>query len=518
MMGRFIRKITIIGLVASMLITGLLSGLLSGLSSGLFTGESAQAASKKLVVGSKNFSESYLLAEIVSRLLEEGGYEVERKFGLGGTLVCYEALINNEIDLYIEYTGTIEQVILKGQGLDPEIASLNERLDPRLTVMGSLGFNNTYAIAVKQSLAQKLKLRSVSDLPDHPDLNVAVSLEFLNRQDGWPGLSATYGLKHQPTGIEHGLAYQAIADGKIDITDAYSTDGDLLRYKLAVLADDKHYFPAYYAVPFLRKGLPADVPGLIAPLVGAITDDTMRALNAEVVIDGSSFARVAETFLSSKGLVEEREVSSDLWQSILRNTITHLKLTAIALGLGCLIGLPIGILVFRRRNLARVTVYVAGLLQTVPSIALLALMIPLFGIGELPAIIALLLYSILPILRNTITALVTIDPLLKRVAEAIGLTNAQQLRYVLVPLALPTILAGVKTAAVISIGTATLAAFIGAGGLGEPIVTGLALNDSNLILQGAIPAACLAIVAELLFELLERIVVKPHLLVGELPV
>ena len=154
--------------------------------------------------------------------------------------------------------------------------------------------------------------------------------------------------------------------------------------------------------------------------------------------------------------------------------------------------------------------YCAGLLQTIPSMALLALMIPLFGIGEVPAITALFLYSILPILRNTITALVTIDPLLKRVAEAIGLTSLQQLRYVFLPMALPMILAGVKTAAIISIGTATLAAFIGAGGLGEPIVTGLALNDVNLILQGAIPAAGLAVCVELFFELLEKFLVKPH--------
>ena len=135
----------------------------------------------------------------------------------------------------------------------------------------------------------------------------------------------------------------------------------------------------------------------------------------------------------------------------------------------------------------------------------------------LPAIVALFLYSLLPILRNTVTALVTIDPVLKRVAEAIGLTRREQLRHVLLPMALPNILAGIRTAAVISIGTATLAAFIGAGGLGEPIVTGLALNDTGLILQGALPAAGLAILVELFFELLERLLVKPHMLTGRLP-
>ena len=153
----------------------------------------------------------------------------------------------------------------------------------------------------------------------------------------------------------------------------------------------------------------------------------------------------------------------------------------------------------------------AGLLQTIPSIALLALMIPLAGVGQVPAIIALFLYSLLPIARNTITALITIDPLLRRVTQALGLSELEQLRHVYVPLALPHMLAGVRIAAVVSIGTATLAAFIGAGGLGEPIVTGLALNDTGLILQGAIPAALLALSAELMFEGLERWLVPRHL-------
>ena len=126
-------------------------------------------------------------------------------------------------------------------------------------------------------------------------------------------------------------------------------------------------------------------------------------------------------------------------------------------------------------------------------------------------------FSIFPFMRYTVSSLVWIYPLLNRVAVAIGLTSVQELRYILLPMALPTILAGVKTAAIISIGTATLAAFIGAGGLGEPIVTGLALNDTDLILQGAIPAAGLAIFVELLFELLEKLLVKPHMLRNELP-
>lgn len=478
----------------------------------------SNALAKPVVVASKNFNESYLLAEVYAQLLEANDFEVERKFGLGGTLVCYEALVNSEVDVYVEYTGTVAQAILKSGG-SPNIAELNGDLAPLgLQMLDSIGFNNTYAVAIKQALADERGLRNVTQLAEQTDLNIAFSLEFLNREDGWPGLKQTYGFSQEPTGIEHGLAYQAIAEGKIDVTDAYSTDGDLERYQLTTLQDDQGYFPEYLAAPLVRTDMPADVNAVLNTLAGKIDEATMRRLNAEVVVQGRSFAEVASEFLFNQQLTTDQVDQTDVfWDRLIKNTITHLQLTAIALLLGCVVGLSVGILVYRSRSVSRVVLYVAGLLQTVPSIALLALMIPLFGIGFLPAIVALFLYSILPILRNTITALLTIDPLLRRVAEAIGLTNRQQLRYVLLPLALPNILAGIKTAAVISIGTATLAAFIGAGGLGEPIVTGLALNDTELILQGAIPAAILAIVVELMFEVLERVLVKPHMLTGNLP-
>lgn len=478
----------------------------------------AGAQQAPITVASKNFNESYLLAEIVAQLLETEGFEVERRFGLGGTLVCYGALVSGEVDVYIEYTGTVAQAILKIDDLAPGEAKLNRLLDGEdLEVLPSLGFNNTYALAMKETLAAAEGINAISDLVGRTDLDIALSLEFLNRKDGWPGLVDTYGFNRKPTGIEHGLAYQAIDEGKIDITDAYSTDGDLERYGLITLEDDAGFFPQYFAVPFVRQDMPDEAKRVIASLAGRIDDARMRALNAEIVVEGQSFAAVAREFLLEEGFEAAELDQSQFWRTLWGNTLTHLKLTAIALGLGVLFGVPIGIAVFRSRSVSRVMVYLAGLMQTIPSIALLALMIPLFGIGTLPAIVALFLYSILPILRNTITALIGIDPLLKRIAEAIGLTRSQQLRYVLIPMALPTMLAGIKTAAIISIGTATLAAFIGAGGLGEPIVTGLALNDTNLILQGAIPAAILAIIVELLFELLERAVVKPHMLEGQLP-
>lgn len=474
------------------------------------------ASAAPIVVGSKTFTESYLLAEIMAELLEDEGETVERKFGFGGTLVCFEALRNGEIDVYAEYTGTIREVILKPGAPD----DLGQALLPLgVEPLGEFGFDNTYALVVTQQTAASLGLTKISDLAAHPDLAIGLSHEFRDRRDGWPGLKARYGLPQQSIGIEHGLAYRALNDGKISVTDAYSTDGDLERYDLTVLRDDRGYFPRYAALPLVRRELSEHAKEVLSKLAGRLDDETMRSLNAEVVVGGRSFASVAREFLERTGLAgaDAKAGEPTLAASLLKNTLIHLKLTGIALVAASLVGLAIALAVYRSPVLSRGVLYVAGLLQTIPSIALLALLIPLAGVGQVPAIIALFLYSLLPIVRNAITALLTIDPLLRRVATGMGLTQAEQLRYVYVPLALPHMLAGLRVAAVISIGTATLAAFIGAGGLGEPIVTGLALNNTRLILQGAIPAALLALATELGFELIERAVVPRHLVSGRLP-
>jgi osmoprotectant transport system permease protein len=478
-------------------------------------GSPDRAVSQTVVVGSKHFNEGYILAEIIAQLLEDRGFRLERKFGLGGTLICFEALKNGEIDVYPEYSGTLEQAILK---LPRRVSSgeLRDTLKRRfgMELLDSFGFNNTYAIALSRSVAERHGLKTISDLAKFPNLRFGFSHEFLNRQDGWPGLAGTYGLSVRPSGIEHGLAYQAIREGKLDVTDVYSTDGDIRKFDLFLLEDDRRYFPQYLAAPLVRAGLDGRIKGVLSELAGRITEAEMQALNAMVVLEGRSFAAVAHGFLRDKGLLhhERGVVERGKWVTLFHRTVTHLKLTLIALLGGMGIAIPLGILVYRFPTISRPVIYIAGLLQTIPSIALLAFMIPLFGIGARPAIVALFLYALLPILRNTATALFSIDPTLKKVSVGMGLTAWQRLRYIELPLATPTILAGIKTAAVINIGTATLAAFIGAGGLGEPIVTGLALNDSALILEGAIPAAILAIITEFAFESLEKLMIPRHLL------
>jgi osmoprotectant transport system permease protein len=471
-----------------------------------------------IVVGSKIFPESYVLAEIMAQLLEAHGWRVERRFGFGGTLLCYEALVGGEIDVYPEYSGTIAETILKrptaaGRGDFPSPAVRDELAAAGLEVLEPFGFDNTYALTVTRRTAQQYSLTRISDLAVHSDLRFGLSNEFLNRADGWQGLKAAYGLPQTPFGLDHALAYRAMADGKLDVTDAYSTDGELAEYRLVVLEDDRGYFPEYRALPLVRSGLAAAAKADLNRLRGRIDQDDMIRLNAEVSVEGRSVAAVAAEFLRDQGLAATapRGASGDVWRRLAHNTLIHLKLTGIAVSAACLLGIALSLAVYRSAVLSSAVLYIAGLLQTIPSIALLALLIPLAGVGQLPAVIALFLYSLLPILRNTITALITVDPLLRKVAVALGLSHREQLRWVYLPLSLPQLLAGLRVAAVINIGTATLAAFIGAGGLGEPIVTGLALNDTGLILQGALPAAGLAIVVELAFEWLERRLVPRHL-------
>jgi osmoprotectant transport system permease protein len=471
---------------------------------------------QKIVVGSKFDAEGRILGEIIAQLLENRGFQVERRLALGATLICFQALTNGDIDVYPEYSGTIEQAILK-LAQRATIDELRQRLREQhlLELLPPFGFNNTYAIVVRRTDAERLGLKSIGDLNKMPSLRYGFSNEFLKRPDGWPGLVALYGLTAIPSGIEHGLIYKAIAENSLDVIDVYSTDANIQRYDLVILNDDGHFFPDYLAAPLVRGNLDARAKQVLGELAGTLSETDMIALNAAATIDKKDFADIARAFLQQHKLVKSNSAKQpqDTGRAVLiKRTLTHLKLTLIALLLAMAIAIPAGVVVYRLPVISRPILYLTGLLQTIPSIALLAFMIPLFGIGVVPAIVALFLYALLPILRNTATALFSVDPLLKKVSVGMGLTAWQRLRHIELPLAAPTIFAGIKTAAVINIGTATLAAFIGGGGLGEPIVTGLALNDTKLILEGAIPAALLAVLVEFGFERLEKLLIPKHLL------
>jgi len=471
-------------------------------------------------IGCKQDVEGQVLAEIMAQLLEDRGFAVDRRYSLGGTLICFEALKRGSIDVYPEYSGTIEQAILQLPGRTSH-AHMREQLGRRFNVemLDFFGFSNTYALAMSRSTAERLGLKRISDLTGHPELRFGFSNEFLNRADGWIGLARAYALSARPVGLEHALAYPALAEGKLDVTDAYSTDGDLRKLDLVLLEDDRHFFPPYLAAPLVRGELEDGAKRALEELASALSEGEMQALNRSVQ-ERKSLRDVAGQLLRSKGLLTGRPPTSGPaavgersidWHFLLSCTLTHLKLTIVALLAGMAVAIPLGMAIYRLGTVSRAVMYGAGVLQTIPSIALLAFLIPVFGIGATPAVVALFLYALLPILRNTVAALFAIDPVLRKVSIGMGLTTWQRLRHIELPLAAPTILAGIKTAAVINIGTATLAAFIGAGGLGEPIVTGLALNDPGLILQGAVPAALLAVITELGFELLEKVLTPRHL-------
>jgi osmoprotectant transport system permease protein len=453
------------------------------------------SAQEKLRVGSKRFTESYILGEILAKV--GGG---EHKPGLGNTAILVEALKAGSIDVYPEYTGTIAREILKTEErLD--LAGLNARLKPLGFEAGiPLGFSNSYGLGMPRAKA----LKTISDLRSRPDVRAGFSHEFLGRRDGWPGLRDAYGLKIAPRGLDHGLAYEALKAGELDLIDVYTTDAKIERFDIVVLADDKKFFPSYDAVLLYRLDAAKKIEPL-RKLEKTIDEKTMVRLNARAEIDKLPFQQVATEHLGGAG-----GSSRSLWSAIAapdfgRLLMEHLGLVFGSLIVAVMIGVPLGIVAARFRWLEQPVLLLTGIIQTIPSLALLAFLIPITGmIGVWPALLALFLYALLPITRNTHTGLTQIPKGLKQAGVALGLRANQIRRYVEIPLALPTIMAGIKTSAVISVGTATIAAFIGAGGFGERISQGLALNDHAVLLAGALPAAALALVVHGVFEVVER--------------
>lgn len=461
-----------------------------------------------LRVGSKRFTESYILGEIIAQSVPGGA---EHRPGLGNTGILYAALKAGSIDVYPEYTGTIAREILGIQGAFT-LDQLKQRLAREgLGVGVPLGFANTYALALREAEAQRLGLRTLSDLARHPELKLGLSQEFIARADGWPALQTAYGLRQMPAGLDHGLAYEAIAAGKIDVMDVYTTDAKIERYGLRVLADDRGVFPRYDAVLLYRLDLPRRLPRAwqaLQGLEGRIDAREMIHLNAAAELEHQSFAAVAQSFLAGGGAAAAPARSllgalfgPDFW----RLTREHLLLVFVSLAAGIAVAVPLGVVAARNAATAQPILATVGVIQTIPALALLAFLIPLLGsIGRAPALAALFLYSLLPIVRNTHAGMIGVGPGMRQAALALGLAPRDRLLLIELPLAVPAILAGIKTSAVIGVGTATIAAFIGAGGYGERIAQGLALNDNITLLAGAIPAAVLALIIQGAFELLER--------------
>jgi osmoprotectant transport system permease protein len=489
-----------------------------------------------VVVGSKNFEESRLLAEMFAQVIEERtGLRVERRLNLAGTQVCFEALRAGAIDLYPEYTGTGLASILGEEPATGEAGDAAatlarvrrvflERWD--LHWLGPLGFENAYEVAVPRALAERLGLVTLTDLARvAPELSAGFGYEFAERPDGLPGLAETYGLEFGSVRrLQQALKYGAVAAGEIQALDVYTTDGRLLTHDLVVLEDDRGFFPPYAAAPLVRgEALERhpEIAAALALLAGSLDEGRMRRLNFRLQEEKAEAAVVARDALRELGLVAggggapeaaspgPTSFAAYLWDrraSLGRHTLEHLALSGAGLLLGVLVAVPLGLALERRRRLAEPVIRAVGVTQTIPSLALLAFTIPFLGVGRAPAVVALWIYSLFPILRNTYTGVRDAHPGAAEAATALGMTPRQVLAQVRLPLAAPVIMAGVRTAAVLTVGTATLAAFIGAGGLGEPIVTGLQLADTRMILSGAAPAALLAVAVDLALAGVERLV------------
>jgi len=462
-------------------------------------------AADTIVVGSKAFTEGYILGEVAAQSMEAASKtRVTRKLGMGSTGILFEALKSGAIDVYADYTGTLAEAILKRPDLKSIDAIRQALLAMDLVMSGPLGFDDTYALAVKESFAEQHRLHAISDLAgSESGIRAAFSYEFMDRQDGFRGMVANYHLHfraQQVNRMEHSLTYQAIDDGAVDLIDLYSTDAKIEKSHLRVLADDHGYFPVYQAVWVARKAFterhPREWQALLA-LQGSISPQAMIDMNAQADVGHVSFAKVAAQHLDA-----EAPRSQSLKSNILQRTREHLWLVGISLLFSVLVGIPLGLAAVRFHAAGQAILILSALIQTVPSLALLCFLIPLFGVGMKPALAALCMYSLLPVVLNTFTGIRSIDPKHVENARAFGLTGSQVLFRIVLPLASPTVLAGIKTATIVSIGTATLAALVGAGGYGAPIISGLSLNDVPTILTGAVPAAVMALMAYGLFELL----------------
>jgi osmoprotectant transport system permease protein len=360
-------------------------------------------------VGSKSFTESVVLGELLTHLIRQSGTPVEHRSELGGTQILWQALLQGDIDVYVDYTGTIREelladVIEAGTEIRTD-EDMRRALAKKSVAMSSrIGFNNTYALGMKEALAERLDIKMISDLTKHPELELGLSDEFMERNDGWHQLAKKYRLPHKKIRtMDHNLAYRGIEHDAIQLTDLYTTDAEIEFYRLRVLEDDRGFFPTYYAVILMRDDLAKRAPKAVEAVLrleNAVASQEMAAMTARVRLDRQLEANAAADFLNQKfqlGIDVQATDNKAYWgrftKRLIKNTLEHLFLVAISLTLAIVVAIPLGILAARNEAFAQTVLGIVGVIQTLPSMALLVFMIPLFGLGAIPAIAALFFYS-----------------------------------------------------------------------------------------------------------------------------
>ncbi|HEX4707975.1 MAG TPA: glycine betaine ABC transporter substrate-binding protein, partial [Candidatus Udaeobacter sp.] len=329
------------------------------------------SSAAEIAIGSKKFTESYVLGEIAKRTLIDAGIPAEHRQGMGGTIILWEALRGGQINAYPEYTGTIAQEILKSDRVlsRDEIRESLARFG--IGMIEPLGFNNTYALVMQRTEAQRLGVQTISDLRKHPDLKIGLTHEFLERQDGWRPLRERYALPQRNViGIDHALGYSALASGSIDVKDAYSTDAKIEQNDLVALEDDLHFFPNYEAVFLFRSSTPADGIAALRRLEGTLDEKRMIRLNAEAERT-KNYTRAADLYFE-RGASSGSAADESFPRKLARWTLRHLQLAGFSLLLSVAVGIPLGIVASRGGAIGQLILGFASIVQTIPSLALLA--------------------------------------------------------------------------------------------------------------------------------------------------
>ena len=476
-----------------------------------------------------------------SQLLESHGFSVDRRPGLGATEIAFGALRTNAIDVYPEYTGTGLIAILHDSlpdsvAADPRkvFAHVARRFADLYHVrwLPPLGFQNTYAIAVtateRRTVSSADAERSRAGEPA-PHGWIHRGFHRTKRWSRRAGARLWNSSAHGPAARAGGEISGARVGRRR--CDRWILDG-----RAAVEIRSRHArgrSALLSAIRSCRARVRPTGATVASRHCGAHASEWTTRRTDDAQAESSSgggrrrcASRSRRRARGTRPHRELRQVGHDIGQHKARSgfarymwdrratlaalTGRHLLLVGLALLAAVIVALPLGLALERTRPLAEPAIGALGVLQTIPSIALLAFMIPLLGVGVVPALVALWLYALYPIARGTYTGVRDADPEAVSAAEALGTTPVQRLMWVRLPLAAPVIMAGIRTAAVITVGAATLAAFIGAGGLGEPIVAGLALADTRMILSGALPAAALALAVDGVLGLVERLVAPAH--------
>ncbi len=490
----------------------------------------SDASNSSIVMGSKKITESVILGDIGIKLLSANGLPVIHRQELGLSQILWRSLLRGDIDIYPEYTGTLIKELLPEYNLK-NLSEIQIKLRQKFGVgtFDPFGFVNNFALGISEELGEKLKISKISDLKKYPNIRFGLSHDFIDRNDGWPLVQRRYQLNHSSViGMEHELTYRALNEKVIDVIDLYSTDAEISLYKIRILEDDLGIFPNYQGIYIYRLDLERRFPRAIPILMqlgGSISQQEMVHLNRRAKVDRLDEKQVALEFLSQYSMTPRGSGFDNLvkmtdsvpgnftgWNFIGKlktaeiwlRTQEHLYLVFISLLSSIFVAIPLGVFAAKVPRLGPSILGIAGIIQTIPSLALLVFMVPIFGIGTVPSVAALFLYSLLPIVRNTYTGISSIPESISESASGIGLNFWQKLAMVEMPMASKSIFSGVKTAAVINVGTATLGSMIGAGGLGQLILVGVRKDDLSMILQGAVPAAVLAILVQALFDWGER--------------